>query len=178
MILSGAFYFDMNSVAPDTKRAAANRLSAVGVQYLDVAIMAPVHSARLFIPLLVSGTEAAVGVGIFRDFGFTNIRAVGDEVGRASSIKMIRSVMIKGIEALSAEMIIGASKALVEDEVLASPADGWDRKAAYNLERMARQGKRRVAEMEDVAKISESHGINPIVTRSTIIRQREMAVLL
>jgi 3-hydroxyisobutyrate dehydrogenase-like beta-hydroxyacid dehydrogenase len=44
----------------------------------------------------------------------------GEEVGRASAIKMIRSVMVKGVEALTAEMMLGAEAAGVVEEVLAS----------------------------------------------------------
>ena len=51
----GAFWFDMNSVAPGTKRAAAEAIAAAGGRYVDVAVMAPVHPARTAVPLLVSG---------------------------------------------------------------------------------------------------------------------------
>ncbi len=175
MLSAGAFYFDMNSVAPGTKQAAAERISSVGAHYLDVAIMAPVEPEALAVPLLVSGPEAATAVGMLIDLGFTDVRMVGDQAGRASSIKMIRSVMVKGIEALTAEMILAARKADVEYEVLASLGDGWDRKVAYNLERMTAHGKRRAAEMEEVSKTLESLGVEPIMTRGAIMRQREMA---
>ena len=45
---------------------------------------------------------------------------VGDRVGQASTIKMMRSVMIKGIEALTAECLLGARLAGVDERVLAS----------------------------------------------------------
>jgi 3-hydroxyisobutyrate dehydrogenase-like beta-hydroxyacid dehydrogenase len=171
----GALYFDMNSVAPDTKREAAQAIAKAGGHYLDVAIMAPVDPTGLSVPLLVSGPNAEGGVDQLKAMGFSNVRAVGDEVGRASSIKMLRSVMIKGVEALTAEMMKGARKAGVEDDVLASLGDGWTQKAAYNLERMTTHGKRRAAEMEEAAKALASLGVDPVMTRGTIIRQREMA---
>ncbi|RYE74946.1 MAG: NAD(P)-dependent oxidoreductase, partial [Oxalobacteraceae bacterium] len=37
-----AIWCDMNSVAPDTKRAAAQAIEAAGGRYVDVAVMAPV----------------------------------------------------------------------------------------------------------------------------------------
>jgi 3-hydroxyisobutyrate dehydrogenase-like beta-hydroxyacid dehydrogenase len=171
----GALYCDMNSVAPDTKRVVARAIEDLGGRYLDVAIMAPVHPSGLSIPLLVSGPHADSGVDLLKEVGFSDVRAVGNDVGHASSIKMLRSIMIKGIEALTAEMILGAQKAGVEDEVLASLGDGWTQKAAYNLERMTTHGKRRAAEMEEVAKTLVSLGVDPVMTRGTIIRQREMA---
>jgi len=99
----GALFFDMNSVAPDTKRAASRPIEAAGGKYLDVAVMAPVHPAGAAVPLLVSGPHAEEGAQVLRAIGFGMVCVVADEIGYASSIKMIRSVMVKGIEALTAE---------------------------------------------------------------------------
>jgi 3-hydroxyisobutyrate dehydrogenase-like beta-hydroxyacid dehydrogenase len=103
------------------------------------------------------------------------VRIVGSEIGKASAIKMIRSVMIKGVEALTAEMMLAARAADVEADVLASLGAGWADKADYNLERMTKHGMRRAAEMEESARTLQSFGIDPVMTRGTIIRQREMA---
>lgn len=175
-IASGAFYFDMNSVAPGTKRAAATLIETAGGHYIDVAIMAPVDPAQLAVPLLVSGPKADEGSSKLRALGFINVRVVGSEIGRASSIKMIRSVMVKGQEALTAEMMLAADKAGVTDEVLASLGEGWAAKASYNLERMRTHGLRRAAEMEEVAKTLTALGIDPMMTNGTVRRQREMAL--
>lgn len=175
-IASGAFYFDMNSVAPDTKRAAAAMIKAAGGHYIDVAIMAPVDPARMAVPLLVSGPQADRSALILRALGFGNVLVVGSEIGRASSIKMIRSIMVKGQEALTAEMMLAADKAGVTDEVLGSLGDGWVAKASYNLERMKTHGLRRAAEMEEVVKTLTALGVEPAMTSGTIMRQREMAL--
>ncbi|UVO53400.1 NAD(P)-dependent oxidoreductase [Sphingomonas sp. SUN039] len=171
----GTLYFDMNSVAPDTKRAAARAVEESGGRYVDVAVMAPVEPARLAVPLLLSGPHATNGAGVLTDLGFAKVRALPGEVGRASSVKMIRSVMVKGIEALTAEMMLAGDAAGVSDEVLASLGDGWDAKAAYNLERMATHGLRRAAEMEESAKTLAALGVDPVMTRGTVVRQRAMA---
>ncbi|MDQ8757421.1 DUF1932 domain-containing protein [Sphingosinicella sp. LHD-64] len=174
-IAPGTFYFDMNSVAPDTKRAAAEAIEAAGGYYFDVAIMAPVNPARLAVPLLLSGGRAEAGVSSLAELGFSNVRAVGNAVGQASAIKMIRSVMVKGIEALTAEMMLGADAAGVTDDVLASLGEGWAAKAEYDLERMRSHGRRRAAEMEEVARTLSALGVEPLMTRSTILRQRGIA---
>jgi 3-hydroxyisobutyrate dehydrogenase-like beta-hydroxyacid dehydrogenase len=174
-ISKDALYFDMNSVAPETKRASAKLIDAAGGRYVDVAIMAPVNPARLAVPLLLSGAFAEAGAARLSALGLTNVRVVAGEVGRASSIKMIRSIMIKGQEALTAEMMLAAERAGVADEVLASLGDGWASKADYNLERMRTHGQRRAAEMEEVAKTLFALGVAPVMTNGTIQRQREMA---
>ena len=176
----GAFWCDMNSVAPDTKRAAAAAVEAAGGRYVDVAVLAPVDPARLGVPLLVAGPAAEYAEAALRDACFSNVRVVGAEVGKASAIKMIRSVMVKGIEALTDEMIAAAQAAGVVDEVLTSldaseKTLGWSERAAYNLERMHSHGLRRAAEMEESAQTLLSLGVAPVMTRGTVQRQREAA---
>ncbi|NOW46547.1 3-hydroxyisobutyrate dehydrogenase-like beta-hydroxyacid dehydrogenase [Novosphingobium sp. SG751A] len=176
----GAIWADCNSVAPGTKREAAAAVEAAGGCYVDVAVLAPVDPARLNVPLLLAGREAGRAEALLREAGFANIRIVGDEVGRASAIKMIRSVMVKGVEALTAEMMLAAQEAGVVDEVLSSldaseKAWPWAKRAAYNIERMVTHGVRRAAEMEESAKTLTGLGIEPMMTNGTVLRQREMA---
>lgn len=180
LLKPGALWCDMNSVAPDTKRAAAQAVEAAGGRYVDVAVLAPVNPARMNVPLLVSGAAAEAAAGALHAAGFANVRVVGSEVGRASAIKMIRSVMVKGIEALTAEMMLAAEAAGVTDEVLASldaseKPQAWATRAAYNLERMTTHGLRRAAEMEESAKTLIGLGVEPVMTSGTVRRQREMA---
>lgn len=175
-----ALWCDMNSVAPETKRAAAEAVTAAGGRYVDVAILAPVDPARLDVPLLLSGPPAEDAEAALRNLGFTNVRVVGSEVGKASAIKMIRSVMVKGIEALTDEMMAAATAADVVDEVLMSldaseKTASWRQRAAYNLERMATHGLRRAAEMEESEKALLSLGVTPVMTRGTVYRQRQAA---
>lgn len=180
LLAPGTLWCDGNSVAPETKRAAVCAVEAAGGRYVDLAVLAPVHPARMAVPLLLAGTAAEDAEAALRALGFTNTRVVGDEVGRASAIKMIRSVMVKGIEALTDEMMAAATAAGVADEVLASldaseKAIPWAQKAAYNLERMHTHGARRAAEMEESAKTLLALGVPPAMTRGTVYRQREAA---
>lgn len=176
-IANDAFFFDMNSVAPDTKRAAAAVIDAAGGRYVDVAVMAPVNPARMAVPLLVSGPYAEQGAALLSDVGFTKVRVVGTEVGRASTIKMLRSVIFKGMEALTAECVLACDRAGVLDEVLGSLGAEWPALADYRLDRMMVHGVRRAAEMEESAKTLEALGIEPLMTRGTIARQRQIGSL-
>jgi hypothetical protein len=116
------------------------------------------------------------------ELGFANLRVVGDGVGRASSIKMIRSVMVKGMEALTAECVLAAEAAGVLDEVLASLDASerprpWGERADYNLDRMLVHGIRRAAEMEEVVKTLEALGTGALLTRGTVARQQALGRL-
>ncbi|MBO9499913.1 MAG: NAD(P)-dependent oxidoreductase [Novosphingobium sp.] len=179
LLPEGALWCDMNSVAPGTKREAAAAIETAGGRYVDVAVMAPVDKG-MAVPLLVSGPHALAAQPLLEALGFTNIRVVGDEVGRASAIKMIRSVMVKGLEALTWECAAAARAAGVFDEVMASldaseKATGWAERVAYNRERMETHGLRRAAEMEESAKTLQGLGVEPVMTRGTVALQRQAA---
>lgn len=176
-ITQHALFFDMNSVAPGTKQAAAELIEAAGGCYVDVAIMSPVHPQKLGVPLLLSGPHAARGEAGLRALGFSNVRVVGPDVGRASTIKMLRSVMYKGVEALTAECLLACERAGVTDEVLASFGNDWSSGADYRLDRMLVHGLRRSAEMAESAKTLESLGVEPLVTRGTVARQAALGGL-
>jgi 3-hydroxyisobutyrate dehydrogenase-like beta-hydroxyacid dehydrogenase len=181
LLTPGALWLDMNSIAPATKRAAAEAIRAAGGRYCDVAVMAPVDK-QLAVPLLLSGPDAAEAQALLSALGFTAIRVVGDEVGRASAIKLCRSVMVKGLEALTAEMALAASAAGVLDEVLASldaseKSIPWHDRADYNLDRMLIHGQRRSAEMAEAAQMLRDLGLDPLMSEQTVARQRGLGEL-
>ncbi|MGO6673654.1 DUF1932 domain-containing protein [Rhizobium leguminosarum] len=176
-----ALYLDCNSCSPATKAAAARLVEAAGAVYVDVAVMSPVHPARHRSPLLVSGSSAERAQDVLLGLGM-QARTVGDEIGQASSIKMLRSVMIKGFEALTAECLLAARRAGVEKAVLASlqasdPGIDWTMRAAYNLERMMVHGKRRAAEMQEVAATLRELGLPDRMASATADWQRRIGEL-
>ena len=177
----GAIWLDCNSCAPGTKRAAADVIETAGGRYVDVAVMAPVNPARHRAPLLLAGRDAAAAEELLKALDMRPTIA-GDRVGDASSIKMIRSVMIKGMEALTAECLLVARHAGVEQAVLASlqasdPGFDWAARSAYNLERMMVHGARRAAEMREVAATLAELGLPDRMARATIEWQHQVAAM-
>lgn len=182
LIAPDALFCDMNSVAPGTKREAAQAFAEAGTRYVDVAVMAPVEPARMAVPLNISGPDAAGAQALLRDAGFTRTAVVGEAIGRASAIKLVRSVMVKGLEALTAEMMLAAHAEGVAAEVLASldaseKAIGWAARADYNLDRMMVHGRRRAAEMAEAARMLRDLGIAPLMTDNTVARQQALGEL-
>jgi 3-hydroxyisobutyrate dehydrogenase-like beta-hydroxyacid dehydrogenase len=174
-LAAGQFYLDINSVSPQRKREAAG-IIAGRARFADVAVMAPVLPLRHRTPMLVSGPEVAALLPLLGACGM-NVQDAGGEVGAAIAMKMVRSVMIKGLEALTQECFLAARAGGVEDRVIASltqtfPALDWAKIADYNLERMASHGIRRAAEMREVAQTLEDLGVEPLMTRGTIERQQ------
>lgn len=177
----GTLWLDGNSCAPGTKRAAAQAIEAAGARYVDLAIMAPVHPRKHQTPALLGGPHADAALEILAPLGM-NLRKAGERVGDASSIKMLRSVMIKGFEALTAECLLAARRAGVEEAVLASlqasdPGWDWAARGAYNLERMMAHGARRSAEMREVAATLRELGLPDRMASATVEWQAQIAAL-
>jgi len=148
------YYLDINSVSPGRKTATATLLDGKA-RYVDVAVIAPIHPQRHRTPMLVAGPHAEAVAPLLAGMAMA-IKVVSDETGKAAAIKMIRSVMIKGIEALTYECFLAAERAGLLEEVTVSlknnyPGIDWRETATYNLERMASHGERRAAEMEESA---------------------------
>lgn len=177
LMQAGQYFLDLNSVAPDTKRQAAQAFSP-GV-YVDVAVMAPVPPARMKTPLLVGGPQAESVTDVLNQLGF-NARFGSLVVGKVSAIKMCRSVMIKGLEALTTECLFAAREYGVEEDVLASlhasfPSLGWDGAfPGYLISRVAEHGIRRSEEMEEVVKTMRDAGGEGLMSQSTARVQRHL----
>lgn len=179
--LNGTLFLDCNSCAPETKRRSGARIEAAGGRYVDVAIMTPVHPKLHKSPCLLAGPHAGDAHEVLASMGM-DTQIAGDSIGAASTKKMIRSVMIKGLEALSVECFLAARAAGIEDDILASlegstPGFDWATRAPYMFERVATHGIRRASEMEEVVKTLRDLGVTPHITEGTVRRQREVGAL-
>ncbi|OKH87973.1 NAD(P)-dependent oxidoreductase [Thalassospira sp. TSL5-1] len=177
----GVFFFDCNSCAPGTKRRNAEKIEAAGGRYVDVAVMAPVYPKMHKTPLLLSGPHAQAGLEYLQTLNMAPAIVEGD-IGAGSSIKMIRSIMMKGLEALFAECVLAGRKAGVEEAVLASldktyPGFDFPAKAGYMLERSMTHGIRRAAEMEEVALTVHELGLDNEMASATVQWQRRIGNL-
>lgn len=180
-IAPGTFYLDGNSCAPETKRRAAALIDAAGGRYVDCAVMAPVYPKRHHTPLSFSGPHAVAAAEALAPLDL-KITQVAGPVGAASSIKMVRSIMMKGLEALMLECVLAGHKAGVADVVLESlektyPGFGWKDRAAYMMERVMTHGIRRAAEMREVAITVDNLGLNNAMTTAAVGWQEQVGAL-
>jgi 3-hydroxyisobutyrate dehydrogenase-like beta-hydroxyacid dehydrogenase len=179
--LSGApYYLDVNSVSPGRKQE-TEKLLGEKARYVDVAVIAPIHPLRHKTPLLIAGPHAEGIAPLLGELGM-KLSIVPGETGKAAAIKMIRSVMIKGMEALTLECFLAASRAGLLEEVTVSlknnyPTLDFTKIADYNIERMASHGERRAAEMEESAVTLRELGLDPLMVDATVKRQREMGTI-
>ncbi|MDQ7069770.1 MAG: DUF1932 domain-containing protein [Rhodobacterales bacterium] len=184
-ITPDTLYFDCNSCAPDTKRAIADAIDSAGGRYVDVAIMAPVHPKLHRVPVLVSGPHTTAALAMMQRLDMAANPANPDkngDIGDASSIKMVRSIMVKGLEALMAECLLAGRRAGVEDivfDTLDTSYPGFDfrKRAAYGLDRMIEHGNRRAAEMREVALTVEHLGLDNPMSRAIVDWQQTIGDL-
>lgn len=170
--LDGALFLDCNSCAPQTKQSSAKLIEAAGGRYVDVAVMAPVHPGLHKTACQASGPHAPDAIAALTPLGMSVTLAEGP-VGTASMRKMLRSVIMKGMEALVLECVLAARKTGVEDTVLDSldatyPGFDWHTRSAYMLERATTHGIRRASEMREVAKTVDALGFEPHMSRAIV----------
>jgi len=167
---AGQIFFDINSASPATKRASARHVEAASAHFVEGAVMAPVPGRGIRVPILAGGPHAETTAQILNAMGM-NIRAVSREPGRASAMKLCRSIMIKGIEALIIDCAVAASKWGVESEVFTSlaetfPATDFGLLAQTMAERVRKHGIRRAAEMREAAGMLEDLGLDGALARA------------
>jgi 3-hydroxyisobutyrate dehydrogenase len=167
---------DVNSVAPNTKIEASRLVDRAGGRYVEAAVMAPVAPKGLRTSLLLGGRRA--GELLARTASWQlNARAYSERIGAASSVKMCRSIMIKGLEALTLECVLASTHYGVLEDVLGSLGDtypgvaDWSQKARYLMSRALIHGRRRAEEMREVAKTVAEAGYDPVMTRAIVAKQ-------
>lgn len=177
----GAVFLDLNSASPGTKQQAAALVDARGAHYVEAGVMTSVPPYGIRVPMLLGGARAADLAQLLTDWGL-DAKAVSERLGVASAIKMCRSVMIKGLEALVIESYATARQYGVEDHVLPTlaetfPSIDWPRQGAYFFSRVVQHGKRRAEEMREAANTVGEAGFPPTLTVAIAEKQQWVADL-
>ncbi|MDB5859986.1 MAG: 6-phosphogluconate dehydrogenase, NAD-binding protein [Ramlibacter sp.] len=175
----GTVFLDLNSASPRTKQQAAALVDARGAHYVEAGVMTSVPPYGIKVPMLLGGINAAELAQLLVSWGM-DAKAVSDRLGVASAIKMSRSVMIKGLEALVIESYATARAYGVEDYVLPTlqetfPSIDWSRQGAYFFSRVVQHGKRRAEEMREAANTVRDAGFEPLMAAAIAARQQWVA---
>jgi 3-hydroxyisobutyrate dehydrogenase-like beta-hydroxyacid dehydrogenase len=175
----GALFLDLNSASPGTKQKAGAAIDARGAHYVEAGVMTSVPPYGIQVPMLLGGGKAAELAQLLVAWG-CDARAVSDQLGVASAIKMSRSVMIKGLEALVIESYANARAYGVEDHVLPTlqetfPSIDWSQQGAYFFSRVVQHGQRRAEEMREAANTVREAGFDPLMTSAIADKQQWIA---
>ncbi len=178
-LTSDHLYADLNSVSPGLKQSIARVIEASGARFAEIAMMAPVPPYGHKVPMLAGGAGAPAFVEKLAPFGIS-AEIVSREVGTAAATKMFRSIIVKGMEALLTECVLGASRYNADERVFASLAESfpgiqWKELADYMVGRVVVHGERRAREMEEVAATLREIDIEPIMAEA-IVRRMDWSV--
>jgi 3-hydroxyisobutyrate dehydrogenase-like beta-hydroxyacid dehydrogenase len=177
----GAWFLDFNSASPGAKQRAAALIDGGGGRYVEGAVMTSIPPKRIKVPLLLGGAGAEALAPLLVELGF-DAKVASVELGVASAVKMCRSIMIKGMEAMVIEAYTTARAYGVEDAVLASlaetfPGVNWEKQGAYFFQRVIEHGRRRSEEVREVAETVREIGLTPWSAQGTAERQAWVADL-
>lgn len=165
---AGQIFVDLNSISPAGKVRVGEAVATGAGSFVEGAVMARVPPYRHKVPILLAGAAAADAAARLGEIGM-NCEVVGDRIGQACAVKMIRSVVVKGIEALLIESLTAAERSGVTERILDSlgetfPGVDWRKTATYHLGRTRQHGKRRVTEMKEAAATITGMGLDPVLS--------------
>ena len=178
-IKPGTLFLDLNSASPGTKQQASEAIEAAGGQYVEAGVMTSIPPYGIRVPMLLGGPQASALATRLCGYGM-DAKAVSEKLGVASAIKMCRSVMIKGLEALVIESYATARAYGVEDHVLPTlaetfPSIDWEKQGAYFFSRVVQHGKRRAEEMREAANTVREAGFEPFMASAIADKQQWVA---
>lgn len=177
--LTGKWFLDVNSTSPATKTECAKTIASAGGRYVEAAVMTSVPPHGIKVPMLLGGPHADELGETLAALGFV-ATPISADIGIASAVKMCRSVVIKGLEAIVIESFTAARALGVEAQVLASlretfPQIDWERQGDYLFSRVIQHGKRRAEEMQASAETVASTGIGGTMADAASRRQAYIA---
>jgi 3-hydroxyisobutyrate dehydrogenase-like beta-hydroxyacid dehydrogenase len=175
----GQLYVDPTSSLPAAKRAAADLVEQSGAEYVDVAVLGTVVTAGAQVPMLAAGPGAAR----WKDEGFAaglHITAMDGAPGDAALIKLLRTVYMKGRDALVVELLLAARRHGVHEAVLesiggASEQVPFPKLAERVMCSLAVYAERRADELADAASLLRDVGVEPLMAEAGESRLRQLA---
>jgi 3-hydroxyisobutyrate dehydrogenase-like beta-hydroxyacid dehydrogenase len=132
--------------------------------------MGAVKAPGITVEILAGGPHARDAADLLNPLGM-KIDPVAETYGRASAMKLCRSIMIKGIEALSIDCAAASRHWGVETEVYRSlernfPGADWPALMDIMGGRVGQHGVRRAAEMREAADMLRELGRDPSLALS------------
>src|SRR5918911_2708686 len=167
-------FLDFASATPKVKLGVAERLSGTGALLGDGSIMGTPKNGYAM-AMLASGPAGQRVCDLLVPWGM-RIDFVGERLVTASGIKILRSVLIKGIEALTDEMLLAARHYGIDEVVIASASKTLARPWMDTVASLTPSGvihaKRRAEELEMSAEAVADAGVEPIMARAVAARLR------
>lgn len=168
---SGHLYVDLTSSGPAKACEVAALVGARGARFAKLALMGAVASFGYRVPCVASGPGARVLADHLVPLGM-KVEVLNDDPGAAATLKLCRSLFMKGYVALAVETLRVARKNGVQDEVVASLADTWETEGFQPaLKRLVcssvTHASRRAAELDEAIESFQELGFGLPVARAS-----------
>jgi 3-hydroxyisobutyrate dehydrogenase-like beta-hydroxyacid dehydrogenase len=174
-LCTDAIYADLNTASPALKREIGALVAATGARFADVALLGPVPARGVATPAVASGLGAHAFADVLGPLGMP-VEVVSDRPGDAATLKLLRSVFMKGLAASALESLRAAEAAghagwlegeiasVVGEPLLERFVEGSHRHAA-----------RRVEEMEAARELLLELGVEPHIAAASASVLAELA---
>lgn len=179
MLHRGQIYVDMNSTSPRVKEEIGDIFERSEGGFIEAAVMSSVPTKRTQVPILLCGKDSTSVALKLNAIGM-NVKAISCVLGQASAIKMLKSVLSKGIIAVVTETIFCTEKYNVTDIVFNEEKNfldelGFIEYCNHDITQAATHCERFYHEMEEVLATVDSMGENGIMTQAAIEKFKWMA---
>ena len=160
-------YLDGNAISPMTAREMGREFARTQAGLVDGAIIGSATRLNQGAVVYVSGPEAG-RVRALEQFGFS-VRVLGGDVGQASAFKIVYAGLTKGLQGLFVELLVGARKFGLLDEILERYDEsfpGLAQKVGQSIVGLPVHAARRAEEMVELRRTFRHHGLQPVVVPS------------
>lgn len=176
-LASGKIFVDMNTVAPRQKIKIGELVENSGGIFIEIAILGLIASHSYKSPMLACGKKALGFADYLNNMGF-EVSFLSEEVGQASSMKMLRSVFAKGVEGLLLEMLVAAERCNMLEPVMNMVTAHMDKSSFLEIAEAwittsLTHARRRAEEMDHVIETLKNLKMQPIMTTATKERLRK-----
>ena len=164
-------FCDLTTNRPAVKEELGQAFEAKGVLYVDASVMGAVPLYRHQTPTLVCGNGAARMVELMTPVGMA-LTNVGPEPGKAVKMKLTRSVFVKGVEALTMEMLMTARRLGIDKEIVAGVEAsfqnlGFTKFCGQLVTSGVEHAERRSLEAKECQELEDELGLNSIMIEAT-----------
>jgi hypothetical protein len=154
-------YLDANAISPMTADAIASVLTPAGVNFVDGCIIGGASKMGKGTTVYVSGPDAA-RLQALEAFNIP-VKILGPRTNQASAFKVVYAGFTKGLQGLFCELLMGAKKFGMLNEIRAQYEDSYpgllDKVSASIIGLRIHAG-RRAEEMDELKRTFNTHGLH------------------
>jgi 3-hydroxyisobutyrate dehydrogenase-like beta-hydroxyacid dehydrogenase len=154
-------YLDANAISPMTADAIASLLTPADVNFVDGCIIGGASKMGKGTTVYVSGPDAA-RMQALETFNIP-VKILGPRTNQASAFKVVYAGLTKGLQGLFCELLMGAQKFGLLDELRAQYEESYpgllDKVSASIIGLRIHAG-RRAEEMDELKRTFNTHGLN------------------